>query len=46
MGLWDLNDDDDDVGNISSKSKVAAAMIYQPLLMIFLINVTLFNGTN
>ena len=43
-GVWNLNDDDD--GTISSKNKMAAAMIYHPLLVIFLIKVTLFNGTN
>ena len=44
-GVWDLNDDDDD-GTISFKNKKAAAMIYHPLLMIFLIKVTLLNGKN
>ena len=43
--VWDLIDDDD-VGTISSKNKIAAAMIYHPLLMIFLIRVTLFNCLN
>ena len=44
-GVWDLNDDDDD-GTISFENKMAATMIYHPLLMIFLIKVTLFIGTN
>ena len=44
-GVWDLNDDDDD-GTISSKNKKAAAMIYHPLLMIFLIKVTLYISTS
>ena len=44
-GVWDLNDDDDD-GTISSKNKKAAAMIYHPLLMIFLMKVTLYISTN
>ena len=42
-GVWDLNDDD---GTISSKNKKAAAMIYHPLLMIFLMKVTLYISTN
>ena len=43
--VWDLNDDDDD-GTISSKNKKAAAMIYNPILTIFLIKVTLYISTN
>ena len=45
VGVWDLNDDDDD-GTISSKNKKAAAMIYAPLLMIYLMKVRLFISTN
>ena len=41
LAVWDL-DDDNAVGTISSKSKMAAAMIYYSLLMIFLIRITLF----
>ena len=44
-GVWDLNDDDVD-GTISSKNKKAAAMIYHPLHIIFLIKVTLYISTN
>ena len=45
LGVWDLNDDDDD-GTISSKNKMAAVMIDHTHFKIFLIKVTLFNGTN
>ena len=38
FGVWDLNDDDN-VGTISIKNKMVVAMIYHPLLMIFLIKV-------
>ena len=45
VGVCDLNDDDN-IGPISIKNKISAAMTYHPLLMIFLIKVTFFNGTN
>ena len=45
VGGLELNDDDN-VGTISIKNKMVAVMIYHPLLMIFLIKVTLFNCRN
>ena len=45
VGVCDLNDDDD-VGTISSRNKMAAAAIIYHLLpmVFFLIKITLFNG--
>ena len=45
VGVWDLNDDDND-GTISSENKMTAAMVYRTLHLIFWIKVTLFNGTS
>ena len=44
-GVLDLNDDFN-VDIISIKNKMGAAKIDHPLLMIILIKVTFFNGTN
>ena len=44
-GVWDLNHDDD-VGTTSSKDKMAAAMIYHPLLMMFTMKAVLYISTN
>ena len=47
MGDGDLGlKDDDDDGTIPSKYKMAAAMIYHSLLMIFIVKITLFNCTD
>ena len=43
--VWNLKDDVD-VGSISFKNMMAAAMIYHPLCLICLIKLALFNGTN
>ena len=40
--IWDLNDD----GTIFSKNKKVDAMINPPLLMIFMMKVTLYIDTN
>ena len=45
-GICDLTEDDDDVGTTLSKNNMAAALIHHLPLIIFLIKVTLFNGTN
>ena len=37
-GVWDLNDN----GTISCENKKAATMIYHPLLLVFLMKVTLY----
>ena len=47
LGGGDLNQNDDfDDGTISAKNKKAAAIIYYPLLMIFLMKVRLYISTN
>ena len=40
-GVWDLNDD-----MMTQPNKLAAAMIYQPFLMICILIVTLLASTN